>query len=40
MTQPANLIFFQSDNHNRAVAGCYGHTYVKTPNIEIGRAHV
>jgi choline-sulfatase len=34
MTQPANLIFFQSDNHNRAVAGCYGHTYVKTPNID------
>ena len=34
MTQPANLIFFQSDNHNRAVAGCYGHGYVKTPNID------
>lgn len=34
MTQPANLIFFQSDNHNRAVTGCYGHAYVKTPNID------
>ncbi len=34
MTQPANLIFFQSDNHNRSVTGCYGHTYVKTPNID------
>jgi choline-sulfatase len=34
MTQPANLIFFQSDNHNRAVTGCYGHRYVKTPNID------
>ena len=34
MTQPANLIFFQSDNHNRAVSGCYGHAYVKTPNID------
>ena len=34
MTQPSNLIFFQSDNHNRAVAGCYGHTHVKTPNID------
>lgn len=34
MTQPANLIFFQSDNHNRAVAGCYGHAYVKTPHID------
>jgi choline-sulfatase len=34
MTQPANLIFFQSDNHNRAVTGCYGHAHVKTPNID------
>ena len=34
MTQPANLIFFQSDNHNRAVTSCYGHRYVKTPNID------
>ncbi len=34
MTQPANLIFFLSDNHNRAVTGCYGHRYVKTPNID------
>jgi choline-sulfatase len=34
MTQAANLIFFQSDNHNRAVTGCYGHRYVKTPNID------
>lgn len=34
MTQPANLIFFQSDNHNRAVTGCYGHAYVKTPHID------
>lgn len=34
MTQPANLIFFQSDNHNRAVTGCYGHRYVKTPHID------
>jgi choline-sulfatase len=34
MTQPANLIFFQSDNHNRAVTGCHGHAYVKTPNID------
>ncbi len=33
-TQPANLIFFQSDNHNRAVSGCYGHRYVKTPHID------
>lgn len=34
MTQPANLIFFQSDNHNRAVTGCYGHRHVKTPHID------
>lgn len=34
MTQPANLIFFQSDNHNRAVSGCYGHAHVKTPHID------
>ena len=34
MIQPANLIFFQSDNHNRAVTGCYGHPLVKTPNID------
>ena len=34
MTQPANLIFFQSDNHNRAVTGCYGHAIVKTPSID------
>jgi choline-sulfatase len=32
--QPANLIFFQSDNHNRAVTGCYGHAHVKTPNLD------
>jgi len=31
---PANLIFFQSDNHNRAVTGCYGHDIVKTPHID------
>lgn len=34
MTQPANMIVFQSDNHNRAVSGCYGHPIVKTPNID------
>ena len=34
MTQPANLIFFVSDNHNRQVAGCYGHPVVKTPVID------
>jgi len=34
MAQPANLIFFLSDNHNRQVAGCYGHPIVKTPTID------
>lgn len=34
MKQPANLIFFLSDNHNRQVAGCYGHPIVKTPTLD------
>jgi choline-sulfatase len=32
--QPANLIFFLSDNHNRQVTGCYGHPIVRTPAID------
>jgi len=28
----ANLIVFQSDNHNRDLPGCYGHPTIKTPN--------
>ncbi|MEK7877188.1 MAG: sulfatase-like hydrolase/transferase [Pseudomonadota bacterium] len=35
MTTPANLIFIQSDNHNRQVAGCYGHSIVKTPTLDM-----
>ncbi|MEM7403666.1 MAG: sulfatase-like hydrolase/transferase [Pseudomonadota bacterium] len=34
MTQPANLILFQSDNHNRDILGCYGHPIVQTPNMD------
>ncbi len=34
MTTPANLIFIQSDNHNRHVAGCYGHEFVRTPTLD------
>jgi choline-sulfatase len=34
MTQPTNLIVFQSDNHNRDLLGCYGHPIVKTPNLD------
>jgi choline-sulfatase len=32
--QPANLIFFLSDNHNRQVTGCYGHPVVRTPTLD------
>ena len=34
MTTPANLIFIQSDNHNRQITGCYGHAIVKTPTLD------
>lgn len=34
MVQPASMIVFLSDNHNRSVTGCYGHPLVKTPNID------
>ena len=34
MTEPSNLIFIQSDNHNRQVTGCYGHPIVKTPALD------
>lgn len=34
MTRPANLILFQSDNHNGHITGCYGHPWVKTPAID------
>jgi choline-sulfatase len=34
MTQAANLILFQSDNHNGQITGCYGHPFVKTPVMD------
>ena len=34
MTSPANLIVFQSDNHARRMAGCYGHPAVRTPSLD------
>lgn len=34
MTDAANLIVFQSDNHNRDLLGCYGHPIVQTPNLD------
>ncbi len=32
--EPQNLLFILSDEHNRRVAGCYGHPLVRTPNID------
>lgn len=32
--EPRNCIFFLSDEHNRKIAGCYGHPFVKTPNLD------
>lgn len=29
-----NLLFILSDEHNRKISGCYGHPFVKTPNID------
>lgn len=34
MPKPANLLFFLSDNHARAMAGCYGHKVVATPVLD------
>ena len=34
MTEPANVILFQSDNHARQVLGCYGHPVVRTPHLD------
>ena len=32
--QPQNLVIIMSDEHNRAMAGCYGHKMVTTPNLD------
>jgi len=34
MTKPMNLIFIMSDEHNKNMLGCYGHSVVKTPNLD------
>jgi choline-sulfatase len=34
MTASHRLVIFVSDNHNRSVAGCYGHPVVRTPYID------
>jgi choline-sulfatase len=32
--RPANLLFILSDEHNKRVAGCYGHPMVRTPHLD------
>ncbi|MHB1683103.1 MAG: sulfatase-like hydrolase/transferase [Bacilli bacterium] len=32
---PMNLVFILSDEHNREMTGCYGHSVVKTPNLDM-----
>jgi choline-sulfatase len=34
MPAPANLLVLLSDNHNRGLAGCYGHPKATTPNLD------
>ena len=34
MTEPRNLVYFQSDNHNRSYLGCYGHGLARTPVLD------
>lgn len=34
MAEPTNLLFICSDEHQRAITGCYGNPIVKTPNID------
>ena len=34
MRPAKNTLFILSDEHNRNVAGCYGHPFVQTPNID------
>ncbi len=33
-TEPKNLLFIMSDEHNKRVAGCYGHPFARTPNLD------
>ena len=34
MTEPTNLLFICSDEHQRAISGCYGDPLVRTPNLD------
>ena len=33
-TDRPNVLFIMSDQHSRAVSGCYGHDIVQTPNLD------
>ena len=33
-SQPTNVLFILSDEHTRDVTGCYGHPFIKTPNLD------
>ena len=32
--KPTNLLFILSDEHNKRVLGCYGHSMIRTPNLD------
>jgi len=32
--RPKNLLIIMSDQHSRALMGCYGHALVRTPNLD------
>lgn len=34
MTEPLNVLYIMSDQHQQKVAGCYGHDFIQTPNID------
>ncbi|MCB1492847.1 MAG: sulfatase-like hydrolase/transferase [Rhodobiaceae bacterium] len=34
MATPQNMVFILSDEHNRKIAGAYGHPFIETPNID------
>ena len=34
MATPQSMVFILSDEHNRKIAGAYGHPFIETPNID------
>jgi len=32
--KPSNVLFILSDEHTRDVTGCYGHKFIRTPNLD------